>query len=286
MRYLSQFFIFVIVCVITTGCVAITAQVPRATFTFDYTPLEEATPNSADVTFAVLDRQLGALIQEGVKQLDSEQIIFWAGSPVLGYQKRATTFSAKAPVPLFENFANTMTKDFMEVLNAHGYSVKGPFETYNDMMYPDKEGSDLLLTADIQFGLDDSGVRWVAVKNMTWDPGEPTHYFAPRGSMTIKCHVDLVISESLTNENMWKKSIVITSFTVVIPKTPKFGEKLNSEILFVFLMKRFNEFHSQVGSALVEQYDNIGSKIYTYLDPREMAIIKNQAMELRKRKVY
>ena len=286
MRYLSQFFIFVIVCLITTGCAAGTAQVPRATFAFDYTPLEEAPPNSADVTFAVLDRQLGALIQEDVKQLDSEQIIFWAGSPVWGYQKGVMAFSAKAPVPLFENFANTMTKDFMEVLNAHGYSVKGPFKTYNDMMYPDKEGSDLLLKADIQFELDDSGIRWVKMKNEKWDPGEPTHYFTPSGSMIIKCQVNLVISESLTNENMWKKSIAITPFTVVIPKTPEFGEPLNSKILFVFLMKGINEFHSQVGSGLVEQYDNIGSTIYTYLDPREMAIVKNQAIELRKRKVY
>ena len=241
---------------------AITAQVPRATFTFDYTPLEEATPNSADVTFAVLDRQLGALIQEGVKQSDSIQ------------------------VPLFESFANTMMKDFMEVLNAHGYSVKGPFETYNDMMYPDKEGSDLLLTTDIQFGVDDSGIRWGTVKNRTWAPGKPLHYFVPSGSMTIKCHVDLVISESLTNENMWKKSIVIAPFTVVIPGGLRASGKLKLETLFTLLMRNFNEFHSQVGSALVEQYDDIGSKIYTYLDPREMAIVKNQAMELRKRKVY
>ena len=277
--------IVAVTCIVIAGC-ATHSQVPRQTFTFDYTPSKEAAPGSADVTFAILDRQLGALIPEGVKQLDSEQIIFWAGSPAWGYQQGIMTFSAKAPVPLFEDFANTMTKDFMELLNAHGYSVRGSFKTYNDMMYPDKEGSDLLLTADIQCGLDDSGVRWVAAKNEKWDPGEPTHYFAPSGSMTIKCHVNLVISESLTNENMWKKSIAITPFTVVIPKTPKFGEELNSEILFVFLMKGFNEFHSQVGSALVEQYDNIGSKIYTYLDPREMAIVKNQAMELRKRKVY
>jgi hypothetical protein len=51
-------------------------------------------------------------------------------------------------------------------------------------------------------------------------------------------------------------------------------------------MKHINAFHSQVGLALVAQYDDIGNKIYGYLDPREMAIVKNQAMELRKRKVY
>ena len=53
----------------------------------------------------------------------------------------------------------------------------------------------------------------------------------------------------------------------------------------VFLEKD-NKFHSDLGRALKMQYKDVLSVIYTYLDPREMAIVKNQAMELRKRKVY
>ena len=276
----------VVICTLMAGCASRSAQLPRETFAFDYTPSKEAAPGSADVTFAVVEGRLGALIQQGVTQLPSQSITFWTGSPAWGYQQSVMQLSSQAPVPLFEDFASSMTKDFVEVLNAHGFGVRGPFKTYDEMIYPDKEGTDLILTAKIEFGLDDSGIKWGAAKNDKWDPGEPLHYFAPSGSIIIKYHVNLAISESLTNERMWRKSIVITPFTVFIPKTPKFGEKLSSENLLAFLMKSSNAFHSQVGSALVEQYDNIGNKIYVYLDPREMAIVKNQAMELRKRKVY
>ena len=53
----------------------------------------------------------------------------------------------------------------------------------------------------------------------------------------------------------------------------------------VFIEKD-NKFHADLGHALKKQYDEILNKIYIYLDPREIAIVKNQAMELRKRKVY
>jgi hypothetical protein len=63
--------------------------------------------------------------------------------------------------------------------------------------------------------------------------------------------------------------------TLVLPNCP----------IGVFL-QRDNKFHSDLGRALKIQYKEILDIVYTYLDPREMAIVKNQAMELRKRKVY
>ena len=51
-------------------------------------------------------------------------------------------------------------------------------------------------------------------------------------------------------------------------------------------METDNSFYSDIGRVFESQYDEILNKIYIYLDPREMAIVKNQAMELRKRKVY
>ena len=58
--------------------------------TFDYIPLREASPGSANVTFAVVGAQLVTPTQQGVQAL------------------------FQVPVPLFEDFASTMTKDFME----------------------------------------------------------------------------------------------------------------------------------------------------------------------------
>ena len=288
MQDLWKFFLAAMVCfVIIGGCAPKSADAPRRAFTFDYTPSIEAIPGSAEVTFAVVNTQFATFAQQ-----PTQSITFWTGSKSWGYQQRVMQISSRAPIRLFENFATTMTKDFMEILGAHGFAVRGPFETYDHMIHPDKEGSDLVLTAEIKLDLDDSGIQWLQVKNEKWDPGEPQYFFMPSGLMTIMCDVNLIISESLTNEPMWRKSIVIVPFTVSIPQIPSgseesiFGEAISSQNLLAFLVKNTNTFHSQVGSALVEQYKDIGNTIYNYLDPREMAIVKNQAMELRKRKVY
>ena len=47
-----------------------------------------------------------------------------------------------------------------------------------------------------------------------------------------------------------------------------------------------NKFYSDVGHALQSQYADILKGIYDYLDPREMDMVKNQSLELRKKKVY
>ena len=87
-----------------------------------------------------------------------------------------------------------MTKDFMEVLGARGFGVRGTFKTYKDMIHPDKKGSDLILTAEILFTPDTSGTQL------------DTYI---KGSVKVNCEVTLVVSESLTNERMWTKSIKI-----------------------------------------------------------------------------
>ena len=95
----------------------------------DYTPRAESTPGSADTTFAVVGAQF------------------------------------KTPVPLFRTFASNMTKDFEEILTARGFGVRGPFMEYNDMTYSDKEGSDLILTAEVEFSSDTSQIKYSSLKN-------------------------------------------------------------------------------------------------------------------------
>ena len=45
---------------------------PREIITFDYTPVKEAPPGSANVTFAVVGARLGTPTQQGVTQLPSQ----------------------------------------------------------------------------------------------------------------------------------------------------------------------------------------------------------------------
>ena len=254
------------------GCASKGAVPPRETIVFDYTPKNESAAGSAEVTFAVVGIQLGKPAQQAGMQLPSQ-----------------------TPIPLFVDFANTMTKDFMEVLGSRGFGVRGPFKTYNNMIHPDKEGSDLILTAEVVFTIDTSGTQLKDTFNVV----NPNLY-SIAGPVIVNYDVRLVASESLTNEAMWTKTINIEPFRIQLNSYYHYSPEGLAELSIkhgkVFqgyggvpievILEKENKFHADLGHALEEQYKQILGKIYTYLDPREMAIVKNQAMELRERKVY
>ena len=177
-------------------------------------------------------------------------------------------------------------------------------------MQPVKEASDLLLTVQVDFIADKSEIR-IGKLFSDYD----IYYYTLQGSVTVKCNVTLTLSECLTNEPMWTKTIsmkpVMATFDSSWPPykpsdlaalAVKYGQidiegqtSISQEIyntqvfprcpIGVFIEKD-NKFHAELGHALEAEYRKILVQIYIYLDPREMAIVKNQAMELRKRKVY
>ena len=262
-----------LICSFIAGCTSMPAAPLREVITFSYTPQKEAAPGSANVTFAVVGAQLVTQDQ----QVQAPGSLF------------------QAPVPLFEDFANTMTKDFIEVLNARGFGVAGQFESYDEIIHPIKESSDLLLTAEVKF-IEDMSEVLLGKSFSGWNLD--TTYYTLQGSCTVKYEVTLLLSESLTNEPMWTKSITISPFTVqfdnLSPSYSRFdfvqfaslyGDRFAQYPVGVFIEKD-NKFHADLGHALEQHYVEVLDKIFTYLDPREMAIVKKQAMELRKRKVY
>ena len=236
MRYLVlQFSAITVVCIMIVGCVPanVEPEPPRAIVNFDYTPLSEAVPGSADATFAIV----------------------------------GTRFDT--PVPLFGTFASNMTKDFGEIITARGFGVRGPFMAYDDMTYSDKEGSDLMLTAEVEFSSDISQIQY-------------SSFGIPSGSVTVKCHVNLIVSESLTNERLWTRSITITPFTVNLLSRNTYPVRAKLATLLV----NENRFYSDVSHALEAQYTEIMNKIYGYLDAKEIAIVTQSARNLRKKKLF
>ncbi|MDE0086522.1 MAG: hypothetical protein OXU23_12465 [Candidatus Poribacteria bacterium] len=284
MRNLCQFFLSAVICLVVFAGCGLPAMPLREPIAFDYTPQTEAAPGSANVTFVVVGAKLAK-----PAQVNPAHALF------------------SVQVPLFDDFANTVTNDFIEVLNARGYGVTGPYKMYGDIIHPVKEGSDLLLTAEVNIIAE--------TKNIQIGKAYPRNRWALVGSVSVICDVKLVLSECLTNEPMWTKNVTLDPFTVQMDSlypfytgaglaslAAQYGkisvEGLNSISqdtyntrvfpncpIGVFL-ERDNKLHSDLGRALKTQYKEALGVVYTYLDPREMAIVKNQAAELRKRKVY
>lgn len=220
-----------------------TSGVQRYSPVFDYSPPVEAKPGSADVTFAVV----GAV-----------------GSDL---------------IPTLQQFGQNMAQDFYEILTAHGYTVRGPFRTYDDMTFPDKKGSDLVLIPDLQIIGNSSGIRWSQSFGVALLGGTA---FTGEGSLVVSGRVNLVVAESLSREKMWTKSVDIPPITIVVEETAMYS---NSNVPLDVLMKE-DGIYNDVAKALEAQYKTILARAYQYLDPEEMRIVKKQAQEIRSKKVY
>lgn len=240
------------------GCVAPAAgpTTPRVAPTFDYTPAANAEPMSANITFAVVGSRF------------------------------------ETPVPLFERFSSNMARDFAEILTSRGFTIRGPFAAYDEMTFPDKENSNLVLSATVDFTPDTSGLETVelatlaGVVDTVLGAGRSTsagRYYKAKGTLRVEGRVTLVVAESLTNEKMWTKSVDIEPVNV-----PLNGEHVFAapDILLAEVLEHENQLYTDLGRALAGRYVEIMERTHAYLDPREMALVDRQADSLRERKRY
>ncbi|MFZ5804572.1 MAG: hypothetical protein ACOY7U_06940 [Acidobacteriota bacterium] len=228
--------------------IACASSTPTATYSpvFDYTPPAGTAPASRSLTFALVGAQY------------------------------------RSPVQFFQRFGAKMASDLQEILAARGYTVRGPFRTYDEMTFPDKKGSDLVLQPELEITADLAGIRQkvtggaVALALL----GEATSAYD--GTVTIGGRVNLVVLEPLTRERMWAKSVEISRVTV----------ELNGEALYKAppsldeLLANEPSFAAEFGRALEQVYRSVMDKAFTYLDPEEMELVNKQAEEIRKKKVY
>lgn len=225
------------------GCATTATQ--RYTPRFDYSPPKQAKPAAANITFAVVNAS---------------------------YPDR---------LPLFKEFSENMSKDFFEILTARGFTVRGPFHTYDDITFPDKKGSDLILIPDLQINPDATNVKWEQSLVSALLPGPPR--FTGSGTVTITGRVNLVIAESLSREKMWTKSVDLPPVRVPIEETQSYSMPgANMQLL----IENESTIYNGVAKALEAQYKAILDRAYAYLDPDEIQLVKKQAQEIRAKKVY
>ena len=241
--------------VFLVGACASTTRSTRVHPTFDYVPEEVEISEDLSVTFAVVGSSF---------------------SSPLSY----SATGVQTPIPLFERFSSSMAGDFGEILTARGYTWRGPFRTFDEMTFPDKEGSNLILTAEVEFDYD--------IENMVLrrDVGASMlggQRYKASGPITVAGRIYLVVSESVTNERMWTKSVELTPLTVHLE-----GEVYYSlpSISFADVLANENRFYSELGKRFEDLYHEVMHKAYGYLDPREMELINRKADGLREKKVY
>ena len=229
-----------------------TYREPRQAFHFDYTPSQQSAPGSAGITFAVV------------------------GSKFSG-----------GTINLFKGFTDSMDKDFYEMLSARGFTVRGPYRSYDEITFPDKKGSDLVLTANVECSEDIDANHpnlYRTVRQRPPPAGNVTVFFM-QGTIEYNCSVSLVVAESLTNERMWTKSVNTEPVSIEV-SAPGWEQQEFSKPSLYELLAQDSATYNKVGNALRAWYPTIMELSYTYLDPNEMAIVKQLAQEIRAKKVY
>ncbi len=262
------------------GCApppAPTAPVPKVSFTFK-PPEKCATPASAKVTFAIIQPQW----KSGTPGMGGAPGI----ARVAALQSASVADYMRPGQLLYDELTSSMKNDFLALLNCKGFTTRGPFRTYEEMVYPDRTGSDLALVPEIDLKLateaDAAPVSTSFSQQLlaaaTRRNGEPQPVTL-KGRSTITGRVTLTLRESITNVSMWSKSIE------VVPETFDFtSEKTyppGYSALFSEIVVGDPGFQRQFGPRLTAFYQTALSTAWRYLDVREMELVKRQSAEPR-----
>jgi hypothetical protein len=215
---------------------------------FNYTPNSQAVPGSAGVTFAI------------------GKVSYQSGI-------RTPWFSD----PQFANFDKAIKEDLSKLLIARGFSVRGPFDAYDLIPYPDKKAIDLYLVPTLELLFTSKGPKDLP-KGIT-------------GNMAVTGKIILELREIVTGELMWSKRIPITKFEfpykggIIWGAGVTVADVMNKEI-DKSVVSLDSVSINDVAKGIEKQYLELMDTISKLIDPEEMRIIKKQAQELKSKKGY
>lgn len=223
-------------------------EVAKYVANFNYTPDSQAVPGSAGVTFAI---------------------------GKVGYQSgiRTPWFSA----PQFANFDKAIKEDLSKLLNARGFSVRGPFDAYDLIPYPDKKAIDLYLVPTLELLFTSKGPKDLP-KSIT-------------GNVEVTGKIILELREIATGELMWAKRIPITKFefpykgSIIWGAGVTVADVMNKEI-DKSVVSLDSDSINDIVKGIEKQYPELMDTISKLIDPEEMKIIKKQAQEVKSKKGY
>lgn len=215
-------------------------EVNKYVANFNYTPASQAAPGSVGVTFAVGN---------------------------VNYQSGSKTpwFSA----PQFANLDKAIKEDLSKLLTAKGFTVRGPFDSYDLIPYSDKKAVDLYLTPTVEMS--------IVHKDTKAAPGGIASW-TYTGNIEISGKINLALREIVTVELMWSKSIPFTKV--------EFPYSIPNQRTFDYNAFPYNLIMNDVAKGIEKQYPDLMAAFWKLIDPEEMQIIKKQAQELKSKKGY
>lgn len=241
--------ILVFLYLIVSGCSAPQqAQQSKETFSFDYVPKESTKPGSVDMLLAQVQPYY------------------------------VTTFLA-ANNELFRTFREAIGNDIEELIVAKGFNLKGPYGSFDDMIFDDKKRTDIVIQIEMSPQFTAAEGRWKQIYNPIIVGGWSYVY---SGKVSLIGKINLSGLKPLTNQKIWSKSVSIPNIdNIVIVTARKYDH-----ILQDYEMYQDPGVYNAVGRALCQQYAGIMYKIAAQINAEEFLSMKPEIKELKAKKGY
>ena len=226
-------------------------QVPtvnKQTYTFDYSPKQTNKAGSSDMVLA-----------------------FVRPSYAQGFASGATE--------LFKNFKSSLGNDLEELIIGKGFSLKGPYQAFDEMVFDDKKRTDMAIVIEIAPSFASKEGGWKTHLSIL---GSSYTSYSYSGKVSLIGKINLTGIEPLTNEKIWSKSVLIPNVENIQVES---SNSYTSTLSFTELMDDPGVYNA-IGKALQEQYEGILSKIEAHFSPEEFNSLKSQIKELKSKKGF
>lgn len=229
---------------------ATTTQV-KQTFTFDYTPKQTAQSGSIGIVVALLKPYY------------------------------ATAFQESASNELFTGFQTALGNDIEELVVGKGFTMKGPYQAFDEMVFEDKKRTDIAIQIEISPQFTAVQGDWKSKLNFAIVGGSYTSW-TYAGKVSLIGKINLSGIEPLTHEKIWSKSVSIPNVeNVAIQTSNRYDRPLQGYEVY-----QDPGVYNAVGKALNAQYAGIMDKVAAHFNADEFMTLKNQIKELKSKKGF
>lgn len=240
-----------VVAALTFWASATTSSVPLKTPVYTWSPpTEERKP-----------------IKFTIAILNPSYVENYAGHPLMMYEP-------------FKSFSGSLAADIEEALTARGYSIRGPFKSRDEMVYNDKEVSDLALIIEIapMFRMVSGkfDIPLYAVVKCS-DGSYPTNLV--NAVISISGKINLTAMEPLSGEKLWVKSVEIP-LTQTYPVTSGLVCGARDQVLQYIISD--NTVQNAIVALLENGYKDIIDKIWNHIHPSEFERLATTIRDLKK----
>lgn len=201
---------------------------------------------------------------EHPKARGSSGVTFTISAPVYVSDTKSTQGKDWRNSSSFSQLTAALKEDISEILVAKGFNVRGPFDSYDIIPYPEKKQIDLYLIPTLELF-----ATWKDTNVETQNTGFSGKAYRGTGTIEISGRLVINLQEIMTRELMWTKGIPISYSFPYDVRFPYFDTGSRPFDMGLVI--------DSMAKGLEQQYSGILTTFSNLLNTEEMHVIKRQA---------